>query len=78
MAKRNKTKKAIHKNKGAESAIQFLEDLRVISSGVDEPTQMVSIRIPANILRAVKLQAKFEGKKYQSLIVQYIRQNLSK
>lgn len=61
-----------------EDAIQFLEDFRKLASGLDEPTQPVSIRIPANILRAVKLQAKKEGKKYQSLIVEYVRRGLSR
>lgn len=59
-----------------EEALQFLEDIRQMQEQLDEPTKAISIRIPANILRALKAQAKIENKKYQSLIMQYIRQGL--
>jgi len=59
-----------------EQAVQFLEDLRTLSSEIDEPTVAISLRVPGNILRAVKSKAKFDGKKYQSLIVEMIRQGL--
>ena len=59
-----------------EEALRFLEDFRTMAGDQDEPTQAISLRVPANILRAVKTTAKMEGKKYQSLIVEYIRQGL--
>jgi predicted DNA binding CopG/RHH family protein len=59
-----------------EEALRFLEDFRNLSSEIDEPTQMISIRIPGNVLRALKLKAKADGKKYQSLIVEYLRKGL--
>lgn len=78
MTVRSNARKAKKNEVTSEDAIQFLEDLRKMASGIDEPTQPVSIRIPANILRAIKLQAKNEGKKYQSLIIEYIRKGLYK
>ncbi len=61
-----------------EDAIQFLEDIRNMSSHVDEPSVAISIRIPGNILRSLKLKAKAEGKKYQSLMIGYARKGLLK
>lgn len=61
-----------------EAALQFLEDIRTMSDDMDEPSVAISIRIPGNILRAVKLRAKADGKKYQSLIIEYIRIALKK
>lgn len=60
-----------------EEAVQFLEDFRKLSSDVDEPTVAISIRIPGNVLRALKTKAKARGMKYQSLMVQYVRKGLS-
>lgn len=68
---------ATHKISPLE-ALQFLEDIRTLQSDIDEPRKAISIRVPGNILRAIKLKAKAEGKKYQSLIVEYLRQGLKK
>lgn len=57
-------------------ALRFLEAMRTLSSEIDEPTVAISLRVPANILRALKLKAKSEGKKYQSLMVSYFRKGL--
>lgn len=57
-------------------ALQFLESMRQMAEDKDKPTKLISLRIPENILSAVKTKAKFENKKYQSLIVQYIRVGL--
>ncbi len=57
-------------------AIQFLEDIRTLQNEMDEPTVAISLRVPGNILRALKLKAKADGKKYQSLIIEYLRQAL--
>ncbi|MEN0058529.1 MAG: hypothetical protein AAGB31_06820 [Bdellovibrio sp.] len=59
-----------------EEAIQFLEDIRTMAHDVDAPTVPISLRIPNNILRSLKLKAKTENRKYQSLIVEYIRRGL--
>lgn len=59
-----------------EQALNFLEDFRQISAGVDESTKLISIRVPENILRLLKVRAKSEGKKYQSLMIEYIRSGL--
>lgn len=57
-------------------ALQFLESMRQMAEDKDKPTKLISLRIPENILSAVKTKAKLENKKYQSLIVQYIRVGL--
>ena len=59
-----------------EEAIRFLEDIRLMSSEIDEPTEAISLRVPGNILRAIKLKAKADNKKYQSLIIEYLRNAL--
>lgn len=60
-----------------DEAVQFIEDMRLLRANQDEPTIAISVRIPGNILRSLKLRAKADGKKYQSLIVQYLRRGLS-
>lgn len=60
-----------------EEAVRFLEDIRLMSAQIDEPTVAISLRVPGNILRALKLKAKSDGKKYQSLIIEYLRKGLS-
>lgn len=60
-----------------DEALRFLEDIRTLQSALDEPTVLISLRVPGNILRALKLRAKADGKKYQSLIIQYLRDKLS-
>ncbi len=59
-----------------EEAVRFLEDIRLMSSEIDEPTVSISLRVPGNILRSIKLKAKADGKKYQSLMIDYLRNGL--
>lgn len=59
-----------------EEAVQFLDSFRQMIADKDEPTKAISIRIPGNILTAIKLKAKYENKKYQSLIIEYLRKGL--
>ncbi len=59
-----------------KEAVEFLESFRKMAEYKDERSTMISIRIPENILKMVKTKAKSENKKYQSLIVQYIRKGL--
>lgn len=60
-----------------EEAVLFLDSFRKMMADQDEPTKAISIRIPGNILKALKTKAKIENKKYQSLIVEYLRLGLS-
>jgi predicted DNA binding CopG/RHH family protein len=69
-------KKSIKQEISPEEALIFLENMRILNAEKNELTKLISIRVPENILRAVKLRAKIEGKKYQSLIVEYIRKGL--
>ena len=77
---RNSMKKSSKlKNKDVispEEAIQFLEDIRTLSDAIDEKTIAISLRVPENILRSVKLKAKQQNKKYQSLMIEYLRKGL--
>ena len=59
-----------------EEAIDFLESMRQISEERDELTKLISLRVPENILKTLKLKAKANHQKYQSLIIHYIRQGL--
>lgn len=57
-------------------ALNFLETMRKMSFEVDEPAVLISIRVPQNVLRALKLKAKADGKKYQSLMIELVRKGL--
>ena len=75
--------KKVSRNKRMEAitpdeAVLFIEGLREMVSDRDEPTTAISIRVPGNILRVLKLKAKSDGKKYQSLIIEYIRSGLKR
>jgi hypothetical protein len=74
--KKNKNHKAKTNSIKPEQALQFLEDMRLLATLRDEPTLAISLRVPANILRSIKLRAKAEGKKYQSLMIEYLRRGL--
>lgn len=71
-----KTSKTQSPKISPEQAVEFLESFRKLGSEIDEATQLISIRIPANILKALKLRAGVEGKKYQSLMIEYLRKGL--
>lgn len=59
-----------------EEAVQFIESMWQLQADKDLPTKLISLRIPENILNALKIKAKSEGKKYQSLMIQFIRDGL--
>lgn len=61
-----------------EEAIEFIESFQLMLQDQDEATVAISLRIPTNILRTLKTTAKFQGKKYQSLLIEYIRNGLEK
>jgi predicted DNA binding CopG/RHH family protein len=59
-----------------EQAIDFLESFRELQKDKDEKTILISLRVPQNLLRALKHRAQVENRKYQSMIIRYIRQGL--
>lgn len=71
--KKNKTQ---NEALSIEKSLVFLEDMQKLQYDITEPTVSISLRIPKNILRLLKAKAQSEDKKYQSLIISYIRQGL--
>jgi predicted DNA binding CopG/RHH family protein len=59
-----------------DEALEFLESYKLVMQGADGPTQQISIRIPSNILSFMRVRAKSERKKYQSLIVDVLRKEI--
>jgi predicted DNA binding CopG/RHH family protein len=69
--------KQLHKTQpslSAEETLRFLEDFAKIVHHRDLPTKLISLRVPENILNAFKVKAKSDGRKYQSVIVNLMRQ----
>lgn len=62
----------------AEQALEFIDAFQKMMADRDEPTKLISLRVPENILRAMKTKAKFEQKKYQTLMIQAFRDFLRK
>ncbi len=54
----------------------FIESFQKMLNDQDEKTVAISLRIPKNILAALKFKAKSEQKKYQNLLIEYIRNGL--
>lgn len=75
MAKRNSSSKT---SISPEEAVAFIESFQAMIHDKDEPTVAISVRVPGNILRALKTKAKSQGKKYQSLLIEYLREGLKK
>ncbi len=57
-------------------ALRFLEDMRLLTTEIDRPRVSISLRVPANLLNALKTKAKSEGKKYQSMMLEILRKSL--
>jgi len=83
--KRNKTLQKLSRDQirasqklSAESILQFQDDFQKMNQGLDEPAKMISIRIPANILRSLKLMAQTQNRGYQSLMIELVRSGLNK
>ena len=52
-----------------EQVVQFLEDFRqVTSANQPSKSKLISIKIPENLLNSFKMQAKMEGRAYQTMI----------
>ncbi len=78
MAKKTKSKKLPTSEISPLQAVQFLEDMRKLSADTNEATVPISLRVPGHLLRALKTRAKIDGKRYQSLIITFIRMGLDK
>lgn len=64
------------KDLSKEDILQFLEDFRNLQSGQDSKTKLISVRIPENVLEAFKTQSRLMGARYQTRIVQLMREAL--
>jgi len=62
-----------------DEAVEFLESFRLMMGEQDLPTKAISLRVPENLIQTLKVMAKRDNKKYQSMIVEamrdYIRKN---
>ena len=67
---KNNNKTTIH------DGLVFIESFQKMLNDQDEKTVAISLRIPKNILTAAKFKAKSQQKKYQSLLIEYIRNGL--
>lgn len=75
MTRRNSSSKT---SISPEEAVEFIESFQAMIHDKDEATVAISVRVPANILRTLKTAAKSQGKKYQSLLVEYLREGLKR
>lgn len=75
--KKSKVKKKSNEDISPEEALLFIDSFQKMIADKDEPTKLISLRVPANILAALKVKAKAEGKKYQSMIIEMIRKGLN-
>lgn len=56
-------KRRVKARPSPEDAVHFIEGMRLMMGDKDEPTAAISLRVPHNILQAIKIKAKMEGKK---------------
>lgn len=61
-----------------DQALEFLENFRKMQAGIEDGKTLVSIRVPNNILNAFRLLAKSEDRPYQRMMIQALREYLSK
>jgi predicted DNA binding CopG/RHH family protein len=59
-----------------EEALLFIDSFQKMIADKDAPTKLISLRVPENLLNALKIKAKTENRKYQSMIIEMIRLNL--
>ena len=60
-----------------KKTLMFLEEMRLLNQKTQGPKKLISIRIPENLISALKKKAELENKKYQNLIVQAIEEFLN-
>lgn len=53
--------------------MEFLDSFQQVVSGQDQKTKLISMRVPENVLETFKVIAKNKNQKYQSVIVQLMR-----
>ena len=73
MAKNKKTSSPKEYSLTAEDrlrAVQFIEDMRTLNYQTSEKSQLISIKIPENLLRSFRFQCEKKGLKYQTQIKQ--------
>lgn len=59
-----------------EEGLKFIDSFQKMLVQQDEKTVPISLRVPQNILTSVKFKAASQNKKYQSLLIEYIRLGL--
>lgn len=53
----------------------FLEDFRQIAAaGKPQKSKLISMKVPENLLNAFKMQAKMQGRPYQTIIKELMRE----
>ena len=74
-----RTKKA-SSAKGQENLknLQFLEDMRTLSSRVNSGSKLISIKVPENLLRAFKFTCESREIRYQTQIKKLMAEWLEK
>ena len=61
-----------------EQALDFLENIRHMQQGQDRPTKLISLRVPGSILNSFKQRAEADGRAYQTMMIQALREFLLK
>ncbi len=72
-----KKAKQIHKQQPKltpEQTLQFLDDFTKTMHGKDSKTKLISLRVPENIINTFKKKSQDQNRKYQSVIVQLMRE----
>lgn len=72
-----KKAKQIHKKQKKltpNQVVEFLDNFQNVVHGKDKKTKLISLRVPENILESFKTLSKGKSQKYQSVIVQLMRE----
>ena len=71
-----KKTKQIHKKQKKltpNQVLEFLDNFQCVVHGQDKKTKLISMRVPENVLQSFKTLTKDKNQKYQSVIVQLMR-----
>ncbi|MES2770312.1 MAG: hypothetical protein V4596_14310 [Bdellovibrionota bacterium] len=71
-----KKAKQIHKKQKKltpNQVVEFLDNFQSVIYGKDKKTKLISLRVPENILESFKTLTHGKNQKYQSIIVQLMR-----
>ena len=67
----------IHRDVDPEQVIKFLEEFRqLMDRRHDQPSKLISMKVPIPLLEAFKYRAKLEGTPYQTLIKRLMLQHI--